>query len=156
MMKWATLHLALGLILSCMGFAAAQDRARATQIAVNNMAKEMVECAAYFDIVSLAMLHSSQHDTAENYIKARKLAVGRANSLSPGVVNARYNMLIRDMTNRIIIANITKRIDESLSNVAITDISVLHDQYGKLCKEVLSSPGARAKYWMGQAGSPSR
>ena len=118
------------------------------------MAREMVECAAYFDIVSLALLNSNEADTAEKYIRSRKLAVGRADSLSQGVMNARYNVLIRDMTNRIITANITKRIDKSLSNVLITDITVLHNQYGKLCKEVLSSPGARAKYWMEHGGGP--
>ena len=64
-----------------------------------------------------------------------------------------YNVTIRDMTNRIVIANLTKRIDKTLSNLLISDISILGDQYGKLCKEVLNNPGARAKYWMERVGT---
>jgi hypothetical protein len=155
MTKLPTIYFATALILSCTGSATAEDRAQAAQLAVNNMAQETVECAAYFDIVSLALLHSNEGATAQEYLKARKLALDRAESLSEGIVAARYNITIRDMTNRIVITNITKRIDKSLSNVLITDISVLGDHYGKLCKEVLSEPGARAKYWMERVG-PSR
>ncbi len=121
---------------------------QAAQAAVKNMAEETLECAAYFDIVSLALLNSNAGDTAQEYISARKLAVDRAESLSQGILHARYNVLIRDMTNRIIMTNVTKRIDESLSNVAIEDISVLRDRYAKLCKAALDDSGARAKYWM--------
>ena len=54
------------------------ERAEMAQIAVKKMANETVECAAYFDIVSLALLNSNEPDTAEEYVKARKLAVDRA------------------------------------------------------------------------------
>jgi hypothetical protein len=150
--KLATIYFAIVLILSWGSHAAAQDRMQAAQATVKNMAEETLECAAYFDIVSLALLNSNGGDTGQEYIKARKLAVDRAESLSQGIVNARYNVLIRDMTNRIVKANVTKRIDESLSNIAIEDISVLRDRYAKLCKEVLDEPGARAKYWMERVG----
>ena len=152
MKRPATIYFALVLILLCAGFATAQDRMQAAQGAVKHMAEETLECAAYFDIVSLALLNSNAGDTAQEYIKARKLAVDRAESLSQGILNARYNGLIKDMTKRIVMANVTKQIDESLSNVAIEDISVLQDRYAKLCKEVLDEPGARAKYWMGRVG----
>jgi len=155
MTKWATLNLAVGLLVSCTA-ALAQDRSEAAQIAVNNMAKEMVECAAYFDIVSLALLNSKEAETSEKYIRSRKLAVERANSLSPGIVNERYNILIKEMTKKIIFSNIPKNIAEDLSNVVIADISVLHNQYGKVCKQVMDSPGARADSWMQQAGETDR
>ena len=148
---WATLHFAVGLIVWCAGFA--QDRMQAAQVAVKNMAEETLECAAYFDIVSLALLNSNGADTAQEYIKARKLAVGRAESLSQGILNARYSAFVRDMTKRIVMANVTKRIDESLSNVQIEDIVVLRDSYAKLCKEVMDRPGTRAKYWMERVDS---
>ena len=45
------------------------------------------------------------------------------------------------MTKQIVMAERRKRIDESLSNVAIEDIAVLRDRYAKLCKEVLDEPG---------------
>jgi hypothetical protein len=141
--------------LSCAGFAAAQDRMQTAQVAVKHMAEETLECAVYFDIVSAALLNSNARDTAQDYIKARKLAVDRAESLSQGILSARYAELVRGMTKRIITANVPKRIDESLSDVAIDDIAVLRDSYAKLCKEVMDHPGARAKYWMERV-DPSR
>jgi hypothetical protein len=129
------------------------SRPEMAQAAVKKMAIETVECAAYFDIVSLALLHSNEGDTAQEYLKAREKAVDRAESLSQGIVSANYDVMIRDMKNRIVLSNTAKQIDQSLSNVSITDISVLGDQYAKLCKEVLSDPGARAKYWMGRVGT---
>jgi hypothetical protein len=137
-------YFAAVLIVLCAGGATAQDRAQAAQIAVSKMAEETVDCAAYFEIVSLALLHSNEGDTSREYLAARGKALDRAESLSQGIVNDRYRNAIRDMTNRIVIANITKKIDQGLSNLLITDISVLGDQYGQLCKEVLSDPGARA------------
>jgi hypothetical protein len=86
-------------------------------------------------------------------VRARKLAVDRANSLTQGIVNENYNLLIADMTKKLVLSNITKQIDKSLSNLSITDITVLGDQYAKLCKEVLNDPGARAKYWMERVGT---
>ena len=150
MTKWPAIYFVL--ILSYAGHATAEDRMQAAQIAVKNMAAETLECAAYFDIVSAALLNSNEGDTAQEYIKARKLAVERAESLSQGIVNAHYNVLVRDMTNRIIMANVPKRIDENLSNIVIENISVLRDRYAKLCKEILDEPGARAKFWMGEVG----
>jgi hypothetical protein len=132
-----------------------QDRMQAANVAVKKMAEETLECAAYFDIVSLALLNSNAKDTAEKYVSARKLAVDRAESLSQGILNARYNDFIRQMTNSIVTANVSKRIDQNLSNVAIEDISILRDRYAKSCKEVLDDPGARAKYWMKPASSQS-
>ena len=91
--------------------------------------------------------------TAQTYLNARKKAVDRAESLSQGIVSANYGDMIRDMTNKIVISNMAKQIDKSLSNLSITDITVLGDQYAKLCKEVLNDPGARAKYWMERVGT---
>ena len=127
---------------------------QAANVAAKKMAEETLECAAYFDVVSLALLNSNAKDTAEEYINARKLAVDRAESLAEGILYARYNDFIRQMTNSIVVANVSKRIAQNLSNVAIDDISILRDRYAKLCKEVLDSPGARAKYWM-ESGSQS-
>jgi hypothetical protein len=142
-------------MIFCVTQATAQDRMQAAQAAVKNMAEETLECAAYFDIVSLALLNSKGGDTAQEYIKARKLAVDRAESLSQGILSARYNVLIGEMTRTIMTANAPKRIDDSLSNVTIEDISVLRDRYAKLCKGVLEEPGARAKYWIEHPGGAS-
>jgi hypothetical protein len=146
--KLATGYFGVVLTMSCAGIATGQDRMQAAQAAVKHMAEETLECAAYFDIVSAALLNSNAGDTAQEYIKARKLAVDRAESLSQGILTTRYNDLVRDMTKRVITANVTKQIDQSLSNVAIDDIAVLRDSYAKSCKEVMDHPGTRAKYWM--------
>jgi CHASE1-domain containing sensor protein len=85
MTKLPTIYLAVLLTMSCTANAAAQDRAQAAQNAVNNMARETVDCAAYFEIVSLALLHSNEGDTAQQYLVASKKALDRAESLSEGV-----------------------------------------------------------------------
>jgi hypothetical protein len=156
MTKLPTMYFAVVLFVSGTGhaFAVQLDRAEMAQAAVKKMAQETVECAAYFDIVSLALFHSNDNGTAQEYLEARKKAVERADSLSEGIVNTRYNIAIREMINKVVIGNVAKRIDENLSNLLITDISVLGDQYARLCKEVLSDPGARAKYWMERVGTP--
>ena len=155
MTKLVKFRVAVVLIGVCTGGAFAQDRTEAAQAAVKSMARETVECAAYYDIVSLVLLNANERDTSQQYVKARKLAVERANSLSPGIVDAHYNDIIRDMTKTIAMANIPKKVDESLSNISLPEISVLGNKYGNLCKEVLNAPGERAKYWMEHAGAPS-
>ena len=155
MPKLQTIYFLLALLVLGAGPASAVELSRPemAQAAVKKMAFETVECAAYFDIVSLALLHSNEGDTAQTYLNARKKAVDRAESLSQGIVSANYGDMIRDMTNKIVISNMAKQIDKSLSNLSITDITVLGDQYAKLCKEVLNDPGARAKYWMQRVGT---
>jgi hypothetical protein len=128
-------------------------QAEAAQAAVKNMAREILECAAYFDIVSLVLLDSNERATSNQYIEARKLAVARADSLSPGISNAQYNDIIKELTKKVAMANVPRAIDETLVHVSITDIAVLQNQYGRLCKEVLNSPGDRSKYWMDRAKS---
>lgn len=155
MTKLQTVFFVVVLIVSCMERAVAQYRAQAAQAAVNNMAQETVECAAYFHIVSIALLNSNGGDAAQQYSEASKKAIERADSLNPGIVGARYHITIVDMTNKIVIANINKRIDKNLSNVSILDLSILDADYGNLCKEVMSNPSARAQYWMEHIG-PSR
>jgi hypothetical protein len=129
---------------------AAEERGITAQKAILKMAKETLDCAAYFDIVSLALLHSSEGETAQKYLSARKTAVDRAESLNRGIVKDNYNSVLKDMSQTIIIANSEKNIKPDLSNLKITDISVLGDKYSKLCKEVLDDPGARARYWTEQ------
>ena len=156
MIKLMKFCAAVGLIGLCTGGAFAQeDRTEAAQAAVKDMARETVECAVYFDIVAAVLLSSKERATSQKYVDAHKLAIARADSLSPGVVKAQYDTMVKEMTNRVARANIPKKIEENLSNVSMLEISMLQNQYGKLCKEVLNDPGQRAKYWMQQAGSPS-
>ena len=146
----------LGLIVAFAGDAFAQeDRTEAAQAAVNDMAREIVECAVYFDIVAAVLLGSNERATSQKYVGAHKLAIARADSLSPGVVKAQYDLMVKEMTKKVAMANIPKKIEPNLSNVSMTEISVLQNQYGQLCKEVVNDPGERAKYWMKQVGSPT-
>jgi hypothetical protein len=65
--------------------------------------------------VSLALFHSNEGDTAQEYLAAHKKTLDRAESLSEGIVSARYNVMLQEMTNRLIVANVPKQIDKSLS-----------------------------------------
>ena len=155
MIKLMKFCAAVGLIGLCTGGAFAQeDRTVVAQAAVKDMARETVECAVYFDIVATVLLGSNERATSQKYVDAYKLAAARADSLSPGVVKAQYDTIVKEMTNKVATANIPKKIEKNLSNVSMLEISVLQNQYGKLCKEVLNEPGQRAKYWMQQAGTP--
>ena len=146
----------IGLISLCASSAFAQEeRNEAVQAAVEDMAKEMVECAVYFDIVAAVLRSANERTTSLKYVDAYKLAVARADSLSPGVVKAQYAVLVKEMTHKVVMANIPKKIEENLSNVSMLEISVLQDQYGKLCKDVMNAPGERAKYWMQHTGAPA-
>ena len=156
MIKLMRFCAAVGLIGLCTGGAFAQeDRSEAAQAAVKDMARETTECAVYFDILATVLLRSNERATSQKYVEAHKLAVARADSLSPGVVKAQYDAMAKEMTNKVAMANIPKKIEQDLSNVSMLEISVLQNQYGRLCKEVVNDPGERAKYWMKQAGTPS-
>ena len=48
------------------------------------MAREITECAVYFDIVATVLLGSNERATSQKYVEAHKLAIARADSLSPG------------------------------------------------------------------------
>jgi len=147
---------AVGLIGVCTGGALAQgDGSEAAQAAVKDMAKETTECAAYFDIVATVLMRSNERATSQKYVEAHKLAIARADSLSPGVVKTNYDAMVKEMTNKVAMANLPKWVNQDLSNVSMLEISVLQNQYGKLCKEVVNDPGERAKYWMKQVGSPT-
>jgi hypothetical protein len=137
------------------GALAQDDRTEAVQAAVKDMARETVQCAVYFDIVAAVLLGSGERDTSQKYVEAYKLAVARADSLEAGIVKARYDILLKEMTHKVVMANIPKRIETNLSNVSMLEISVLQNEYGKLCKQVLNDPGERAKHWMQQPGASS-
>lgn len=145
---------AVGLIMCSGGTFAQESSTEAVQAAVKDMAHEMVECAVYFDIVA-TVLRTNDPATSLKYVEVYKLAVARADSLSPGVVKTQYAGMAKAMTDKVAMANIPKKIEANLSNVSMLEISVLQDQYGKLCKEVLNEPGKRAKHWMQQVSTPA-
>ena len=150
------LYFATALAAASPGAAIAQDRMHAAQEAVMRMAEENLECAAYFDIVSVGLMHSNARATASKYVDVRKLAINRAESLSKGIVNARYNVLLRELSQQVAADNAPKRIDEKLANVSIEHLSRLRERYAKSCKQIIEDPGSRAKHWMEQAGASDR
>src|SRR5262245_28276724 len=93
-----TIYCSLALLVVVADTAPAVDLSRPemAQLAVKQMAQETVECAAYFDIVSLALLHANENGTDQEYERARKMAVDRANSLSQGIVSHNYSIIIAD------------------------------------------------------------
>jgi hypothetical protein len=98
--------------------------------ALNNMAMETVECAAYFGVMPIALENSNDPNGAKKFDEFRDKALERAAMVSeqaglkPETVGARFNMAVADMV---------KRIDKNTSNV-----SILMTDYNDLCIEVMT------------------
>ncbi len=106
----------------------------------NSMAHEMVECAAYFAVVSVALENSNDPESAKEYEGFRDMALERAAvvteqaGLKLETVAARFEMAVKDMTARI---------DKNTSN-----ISILMTDYHDLCIKVMNEPEKRGQYWI--------
>ena len=89
--------------------------------------------------MSIGFENSNKPDAAKKYEKIRDKALERAVMVTaeagpkPETVDARFNMAVKEMT---------KRIDMNTSN-----ISVLINDYGDLCTEVMTDPEKRGDYW---------
>jgi hypothetical protein len=135
-----TIIFALGASAVC---AAPQN---SSQQVLNNMANEMVECAAYLAVMSVAMENSDKPDTAKQ-AKAlsdkaleRALLITEEAHLKPETVTARFKLALDDMS---------RRIDKNTSN-----ISILMADYNELCVEVMNNPKKRGRYWVDRLSAP--
>src|SRR5262245_53242857 len=96
MTKMIKICAAAGLIACSGGALAQEDKNEAVQAAVKDIAHEIVECAVYFDIVA-TVLRTNDPPTSLKYVEAYKLAIARADSLSPGMVKAQYAGMAKAM-----------------------------------------------------------
>jgi hypothetical protein len=110
------------------------------QLAMNNLSHEYSTCAAYFQIVGVAMENSARADLAASYYNISEVAIGFAASsaetagLLSETVTSRVEIAIRDMSERI---------DGNTSN-----ISVLWTDYADLCEAAMERPAERIEYWL--------
>lgn len=115
------------------------------KLGINNASHELVQCSAYFLIVSVALDNSKKNDLAQNYkeISERAFALAskaaEAAGLMKEVTPSRFEMEFVEMT---------KRINSNTSN-----ISILSNQYASLCQDVMEHTDDRLRFWVEKATS---
>ncbi len=111
--------------------------------ALNNLSSGFVECAAYFEIVSIAAERSNDRNTAVGYSRLGDTALRRAVmtarmsrtvTLPMKVTLARYEMALKDMLSEI---------DHNVSN-----ISILINDYSTQCEHLMEHPERVMKDWV--------
>lgn len=101
--------------------------------AVNNLAHDYAECAAYY---TLAAKGAGKSDTelvgklSEAGSQAIEMSVGLTNK---EVATARYNMALKSMMDDM---------SDSFDN-----FSIVINKYADLCRDVMDNPRDRLKYW---------
>ena len=115
-------------------------------VAVNNAGHEMIECAAYYGVMSQGLRNSPGEkfqETAEVYERTMTTAIGLALTYAeeikqkPEAVEARLDIAIKDMMGTI---------DNNYVNS-----SILMAKYAEPCQTVLNDPAARLQHWMDEA-----
>jgi hypothetical protein len=113
---------------------------------INNVAQEMAECAAYFGVVSVALENSNEPVKAEAFKKFMYDALNKAAiatkeaGLKEETVGARYNLAIKDMSERI---------GKNTSN-----ISILMGDYDGRCIEAMTDVNKRIEFWRQRLSKP--
>ena len=126
------------LIISILSFLLAaslqESSASDEETARNNLASELVECAAYYDIAAEGIRRTGNLEGAAVSEKAAQTALEIARQYSRDeVVLARYKLA---MEGHI------KTIDGNYSN-----LSLLIVKYKDICKQALETPQDRLNYW---------
>jgi hypothetical protein len=108
-------------------------------LALDKHAQEMATCAAYFSVVYQVLKTSTDKDDAERAEKFR----GQMNEA------VKYSILMS--SEKITLARTDKAIKEMIrktDNNPVADMSVLYNEYGFLCMDVIENPFKRLKYWL--------
>ena len=113
----------------------------------NEVAHEMIECAAYFGIVSVAMENSNKPDMAEHYKKfgddalLKALFATKKAGMKDETVSARYQMALNEMSDRI--------------GMNTSNISILMAKYNDVCIEAMTDVNKRLQFWLRNSVAPS-
>ena len=108
-------------------------------LALDRQAEEMATCSAYFTVVYQVLKRSDDKNDAERAEKFR----GQMNEA------VKYSILMS--SEKITLARTDKAIKEMLrkaDNNPAANISVLYNEYGFLCMDVMENPFKRLKYWL--------
>lgn len=138
-MKRSVAAIALALLAVPVG---AQEMTSVIPRAMNNLAHEYVICAAYFSIVAIAAENSNDAGLAEQYYAVANSAlesaamVGEEANLLPETHGARFDIAVKDMSDRI---------GGNTSN-----ISILFAAYGESCQETINNMEGRMEHYVDQ------
>ena len=112
-------------------------------LAFNNFHHEMVNCIAYYSIVTEGLRQRGDETTASQYrqlietLFGRVFAVGKKIGMKDDAVQARIRMASKQQIQEI---------DKNFVN-----ISILLEKYAYQCKTVMENPDARIQSWMKKA-----
>jgi hypothetical protein len=108
-------------------------------LALDKHAQEMATCAAYFTVVYQVLKTSTDKNDAERAEKFRE-------QMNEAV---KYSLLMS--SEKITAARTDKAIKEMIrktDNNPVANMSVLYNEYGFLCMDVIDNPFKRLKYWL--------
>ena len=108
-------------------------------LALDRQAEEMAICSAYFTVVYQVLKRSDDKNDAERAEKFR----GQMDEA------VKYSILMS--SEKITIARAEKEIKEMIGktdNNPAANMSVLYNEYGFLCMDVMENPFKRLKQWL--------
>lgn len=108
-------------------------------LALDKHAQEMATCAAYFTVVYQVLKTSTDKNDTERAEKFRE-------QMNEAV---KYSLLMS--SEKITAARTDKAIKELVrktDNNPVANMSVLYNEYGFLCMDVIDNPFKRLKYWL--------
>ena len=108
-------------------------------LALDKHAQEMATCGAYFTVVYQTLKTSNDRNDLERAEKFR----GQMNEA------VKYSILMS--SEKITRARADKEIKEMIrktDNNPVANMSVLYNEYGFLCMDVIDNPFKRLKYWL--------
>ncbi|MET3051893.1 hypothetical protein ABXV19_08710 [Pseudomonas alkylphenolica] len=104
------------------------------ELAVNNLAHDFAQCAAYYTLGSKGA-EKRDPDLAVKMDQAASFALEMSTGLtSKKVAAARYNMSLKSMMEDM---------DDSFNN-----FSIVINEYADQCKEIMDDPKTRLQYWL--------
>lgn len=120
----------------------AQEVSSVIPRAMNNLAHEYVICAAYFSIVAIAAENSNDAGLADQYYAVANSAlesatmVGEEADLLPETHGARFDIAVKDMSDRI--------------NGNTSNISILFAAHSDECQEAMNNLEGRMQHYISQ------
>jgi hypothetical protein len=127
------------------GHALADDQASAVETATNNLSHQFSICAAYYKVTGACFYRGKHAGAVELAIQAARQSLGFAEMLGhkAGISKIEAVLIARD---NMAVKALRKEIDDNCSN-----ISILLDKYGDMCKAINDDPGAALAGYIAQA-----
>ncbi len=109
----------------------------------DNISHDYVECAAYFIIISEALMKANDKETSTQYKKMGEAAIEFA-------VTAAETGRTPEMAQKVTMARLTLSVQEMLKEIEndFSNTSILMNQYLSKCKEATENPEKMMEDWM--------